>query len=33
MIPFATPVEDILFCMRDVADARSLPEWDVLQPW
>ena len=28
MIPFATPVDDILFCMRDVADARSLPEWD-----
>lgn len=28
MIPFSTPVDDILFCLRDVANARSLPEWD-----
>lgn len=28
MIPFAAPVDDILFSMRDVAGAADLPDWD-----
>ncbi|AJE46185.1 acyl-CoA dehydrogenase family protein [Celeribacter indicus] len=28
MIPFAAPVEDILLCLRDVAGADRLPDWD-----
>ncbi|OHV80952.1 acyl-CoA dehydrogenase family protein [Ensifer sp. LCM 4579] len=28
MIPFTAPVEDILFSLRRVADASSLPGWD-----
>ena len=28
MIPFAAPVDDILFSLRDVAGAGALPEWD-----
>ncbi|OBY24907.1 acyl-CoA dehydrogenase family protein [Leisingera sp. JC1] len=28
MIPFAAPVDDILFSMEDVAGAAKLPEWD-----
>lgn len=28
MIPYAAPVDDILFSMREVAGARSLPDWD-----
>ncbi|MGR6468455.1 acyl-CoA dehydrogenase family protein [Rhizobium sp. PAMB 3182] len=29
MIPFAAPVDDILFSLTRVADAASLPEWDA----
>jgi alkylation response protein AidB-like acyl-CoA dehydrogenase len=28
MTPFKAPVDDILFCLRDVARADSLPDWD-----
>ncbi|MGP6087135.1 acyl-CoA dehydrogenase family protein [Antarctobacter jejuensis] len=28
MIPFAAPVDDIMFSMRDVAGAPALPDWD-----
>ncbi|ODR92089.1 acyl-CoA dehydrogenase family protein [Sinorhizobium alkalisoli] len=28
MIPFTAPVDDILFSLRHVADAPSLPDWD-----
>lgn len=28
MIPFAAPVDEILFSLRDVAGAGGLPEWD-----
>ncbi|WP_172329088.1 acyl-CoA dehydrogenase family protein [Mangrovicoccus sp. HB161399] len=29
MIPFAAPVDDILFCLRHVARAPDLPGWDA----
>lgn len=28
MIPFAAPVDDILFSLRHVADVARLPDWD-----
>lgn len=28
MISFAAPVDDILFCLRDVASSAELPDWD-----